>query len=118
MSILQKRFFYSFIFGFFSFCDFYLLRESCWACRFPFLFFSFSFFLLLIFFHFFIFFYFSHFSIFLKKKILKEGRTPLYIAAQNGNEQIVQFLLEKGEANVNLPEEVLFFSSFSLLFLI
>ena len=39
---------------------------------------------------------------------LKDGATPLYIAAQIGHEQIVQILLEKGKANVNLAIEVLF----------
>ena len=36
----------------------------------------------------------------------KDGTTPLYIAAQNGYEQIVQILLEKG-ANVDLADKVI-----------
>ena len=37
----------------------------------------------------------------------KDGRTPLFIAAQNGYEQIVQILLEKGKPNVDLAEWVI-----------
>ena len=40
---------------------------------------------------------------------MKKGATPLYIAVENGYEQIVQILLEKG-ANVNSQREVLYFS--------
>ena len=40
---------------------------------------------------------------------VKDGRTPLFIAAENGNEQIVQILLEKGKPNVDLPNVVLLF---------
>ena len=39
---------------------------------------------------------------------VKHGVTPLYIAAQEGHEQIVQILLEKGEPNVDLVTEVIF----------
>ena len=39
--------------------------------------------------------------------MFKDGITPLYVAAQNGHEQIVQILLEKGESNVDLPDQVL-----------
>ena len=46
---------------------------------------------------------------------VKDGRTPLFIAAQNGDKQLVQILLEKGESNVDLPDQVLFFS-FSFFF--
>ena len=62
---------------------------------------------------FFSFFPLSHFSIFFN---VKNGITPLFIAAQNGREQIVQILLEKGKPNVHLPmkvflfENILFFS--------
>ena len=48
---------------------------------------------------------FSHFSIFFFN--VKNGVTPLYIAAQNGHEQIVQLLLEKGNPNVDLPDQVI-----------
>ena len=48
---------------------------------------------------------FSHFSIFFFN--VKDGATPLYIAACNGHEQIVQILLEKGEPNVDLPDQVI-----------
>ena len=40
--------------------------------------------------------------------MLKDGVTPLFIAAQQGHEQIVQILLEKGKANVDLANKVLF----------
>ena len=53
----------------------------------------------LFFFHFVSFFYFF-FNV-------KDGTTPLYIAAQNGHEQIVQILLEKGEPNVDLADQVI-----------
>ena len=39
--------------------------------------------------------------------MLKNGATPLFIASQNGHEQIVQILLEKGEPNVDLANKVL-----------
>ena len=59
----------------------------------------------------------SHFSIF----NVKDGVTPLYIAAERGYEQIVEILLEKGKPNVDFADEVillivsfLFFSFFSL----
>ena len=49
---------------------------------------------------------------------VKDGTTPLYIAAQNGHEQIVQILLERG-ANVDLADEViLLIVSFSFSFLL
>ena len=48
----------------------------------------------------------SHFSIFFKKNV-KTGVTPLYIAACNGHEQIVQILLDKGEPNVDLADQVI-----------
>ena len=48
----------------------------------------------------------SHFSIFFLKNV-KTGVTPLFMGAQNGHEQIVQLLLEKG-ANIDLATEVLF----------
>ena len=67
--------------------------------------FSFSFFFL---------FSLSHFSIFF---IVKNGATPLYIAACQGHEQIVQLLLEKGKPNVDLATEViLLIVSFSFSF--
>ena len=44
-----------------------------------------------------------HFSIF----FLKDGRTPLFVAAENGYEQIVRVLLEKGNPNVDLADQVL-----------
>ena len=56
---------------------------------------------------------------------VKYGRTPLFIAAANGYEQIVQILLVKGKPNVNLPDEVILlivsfsffsFSHFSFFF--
>ena len=50
---------------------------------------------------------FSSFFIFLFFFNVKDGRTPLYIAVQNGHEQIVQILLEKGKPNVDLPDKVL-----------
>ena len=61
-----------------------------------------------------------HFLIFLFFLNVKNGVTPLFIAAQNGHEQIVQMLLEKGEPNVDLATKVIllivsFF--FSLIFL-
>ena len=62
----------------------------------------------------FFFFSFSHFSIFLN---VKNGATPLYIAAKFGYEQIVQLLLEKGKPNVDLANKViLLIVSFFLFF--
>ena len=58
---------------------------------------SFSFFF---FFHFLSFFYFF-FNV-------KNGTTPLFIATQNGHEQTVQILLEKGNPNVELAAKVIF----------
>ena len=54
---------------------------------------------------------------------IKNGATPLFIASQNGHEQIVQILLAKGEPNVDLANKVLlliifFFFSFFFHFLI
>ena len=64
---------------------------------------SFSF----LFFHFFIFLFFD----------VKNGVTPLYIAAQGGHEQVVEILLEKREPNVNLADQViLLIVSFSFFF--
>ena len=51
------------------------------------------------------FFTFSFFYFFFNAK---DGRTPLYVAAQEGHEQIVQILLEKGKPNVDLANKVLF----------
>ena len=52
---------------------------------------------------------------------MKNGRTPLFIAAFKGDEQIVQLLLEKGKPNVDLADQVIllfvfFFFFFSFLF--
>ena len=70
--------------------------------------------ILLIVFFFFFFFLLSHFSILLN---VKYGTTPLYAAAENGYEQIVEILLEKGKPNVDFPLEViLLIVSFSFLF--
>ena len=58
-----------------------------------------------------------HFHFFLNVFLffnVKDGETPLYIAAQKGCEQIVQLLLEKGKPNVDLAEEVLFSNYFGL----
>ena len=51
---------------------------------------------------------------------VKDGTTPLFVAACKEYEQIVQILLEKRKPNVDLPDQVLllilsfffFFSSF------
>ena len=48
--------------------------------------------------------FFLNSNLFLKQK---DGTTPLCVAAQNGHEQMVQILLEKG-ANVDLANKVLF----------
>ena len=37
---------------------------------------------------------------------MKDGKTPLFVAAQNGHKQIVQILLKKGKANVDLADQV------------
>ena len=51
----------------------------------------------------------------------KTGISPLFVAAENGYEQIVDILLEKGEPNVDLPDQVLllilFFFFHFLIFL-
>ena len=67
------------------------------------LFVSFSFFFLSV----------SHFLFFLN---VKDGRTPLFMAADNGDEQVVQILLEKGKANVDLPDQVLLLFVFFFFF--
>ena len=46
----------------------------------------------------------------------KDGTTPLYVAAENGHEQTVQILLEKGEPNVDLADQVLLLSISSFFF--
>ena len=46
---------------------------------------------------------------------LKDGATPLFFAAQKGYEQIVQILLEKGGANANLADQVLFYFYFEFV---
>ena len=48
----------------------------------------------------------------------KGGFTPLYIAAENEYEQIVQILLEKGKPNVDLADQVLICWLFSFPFLV
>ena len=55
--------------------------------------------------------------------MFKDGTTPLYVAAQNGHEQTVQILLEKGEPNVDLADQVIlsivsfhFFFTFSFFY--
>ena len=53
-------------------------------------------------------FFFFHFLIFLFFLILKDGVTPLLIAAFKGYEQIVEILLEKGNPNVDLASKVIF----------
>ena len=50
--------------------------------------------------------FFFQFLIFLFIFNVKEGATPLWIAAANGDEQVVQILLEKGKPNVDLPDQV------------
>ena len=61
-----------------------------------------------------------HFLIFLFFFYVKDGKTPLFVAAQEGHEQIVQLLLEKGKPNVDLAKKVIlliFFSSVSFSFI-
>ena len=61
--------------------------------------------------------FFFYFLIFLFFFNVKDGRTPLFIAAEEGYEQIVEILLEKGNPNVDLPDKVLFLIvSFSFSF--
>ena len=54
----------------------------------------------------FLFLFFFSFSFFYFFNV-KYGITPLYVAAQKGDEQIVQNLLEKGKANVALGDQVI-----------
>ena len=61
----------------------------------------------------FLFFTFSFFYFFFT---VKYGVTPLFIAAQKGYEQIVQILLEKGKANVDLANKVIFVVCFFFFF--
>ena len=35
----------------------------------------------------------------------KDGKTPLYCAAQDGNEEMVKILLGRGDLNPNRPDE-------------
>ena len=74
----------------------------------------------LFFFPFFFFFFFT-FSFSDSFFDVKDGVTPLFFAAQEGYEQIVQILLEKG-ANVDLADKVIllivFFFFFFFYFLI
>ena len=53
------------------------------------------------------FFFFISFSFFYIFLHVKDGLTPLYIAAEKGHAQTVQILLEKGKPNVDLPTEVI-----------
>ena len=41
----------------------------------------------------------------------QDGYTPLLVASQNGHSQVAELLLSK-EANVNLPEKVLYVSKY------
>ena len=79
--------------------------------------FQLRFILLIVFFFFFFFFFIFSFFYFFN---VKYGVTPLYSAAQNGHEQIVQILLEKGNPNVDLATKVIllivFFFFFFFLF--
>ena len=98
MLIFQIRFFFLIV----SFSFFFFF----------FLFFSFFFFFFLFFSFFFTFSFFFFFNV-------KDGATPLFIAASKGDEQIVEILLEKGKANVDLPDKVILlfvFFFFSFLF--
>ena len=61
---------------------------------------------MLIVFLFLFFFSFSHFSIFFIN--VKNGVTPLHMAAEEGHEQIVEIFLEKGRVNVDLADKVIF----------
>ena len=63
----------------------------------------------------FFFFFFFQFLIFLFFNV-KDGETPLFVAAQNGHEQIVQILLEKGKPNVDLSNKVILFILFFFFF--
>ena len=56
------------------------------------------------FFFFFLFFYFLIFLFFFN---VKDGATPLFIAAGHGYEQIVQILLEEGNPNVEFETKVI-----------
>ena len=53
-------------------------------------------------------FFFFFYSLYFFKLKEKDGTTPLFVAVENGHEQIVQILLEKGKANVNFATKVLF----------
>ena len=62
-------------------------------------------------------FFFFHFLIFLFLFNVKDGVTPLSLAAYKGDEQMVQLLLEKGKPNVDLANEVILLFVFFFLFL-
>ena len=65
----------------------------------------------------FLFSFFFQFLIFLFFFNVKNGGTPLYIAAQNAHKQVVQLLLEKGKPNVDFANQViLLIVSFFFLF--
>ena len=59
---------------------------------------------------FFLFFLFSFSQFFLQNhfSLKKKGETALFFAAENGHKQIVQFLLEKENPNLDFQDQVFF----------
>jgi ankyrin repeat protein len=47
--------------------------------------------------------------------LLQDGWTSLYVAAQNGHDQVVKTLIKAGAAKVDLPDKVSYSCNYALL---